>query len=94
VSRGRSAFPIVGQDALDQFRIGFLIDEELADAAGPGADVGEELLKTLDAARGERCDAFLGPVDDVDHLAVVDVVGIGGDDLERNCSRGWQSGLI
>ena len=51
VGRGGSAFPFVGHDAEDQVRIAFLIDEVWPDAAGPGADVFEELLKALDAAR-------------------------------------------
>lgn len=66
MGRGGSAFSFVGHDALDQVRIAFLIDEELSDAVGPGADVLEELLKAFGSARGECGDAFLGPIDDVD----------------------------
>ena len=61
VGRGGSAFPFVGHDAFDQVRIAFLIDEELPDAAGPGADVLEELVKALDAARDNAVTPSLVP---------------------------------
>ena len=45
--------------------------------------VAPALLELLDAAVGEGLDPFLGAVVDPDHLAVIDVVGIGADDLDE-----------
>ncbi|CVI63713.1 hypothetical protein AGR7A_pAt20341 [Agrobacterium deltaense NCPPB 1641] len=56
-----------------------LVEKELANAAFPGAHVGKELLQALDATIGEGCDALVRAVLDMDHLAVVDVVGITRD---------------
>ena len=78
-----SALALVGHDAFGMVRLAQLIDEELPQAAAPGPYVCEQLLQVLDAAGGEGCDAVRRPVVDVDHLAVGDVVGVGGDDLDQ-----------
>ena len=52
------------------------IEQELADATIPGADVGEELLKAFDTAIGEGDKGEVGTIVDLDHLTIVDVVRI------------------
>ncbi|NEJ02591.1 hypothetical protein GR216_32045 [Rhizobium leguminosarum] len=60
-----------------------IIDKELPNAAIPRADIGEEFLQALDTAFGERCDAHFATVIGIDHLAIVNVVGIAGDFMEE-----------
>ena len=53
------------------------------DAAIPGSNFGEELLEAFDAAVGEGGKALIGPIEDLDHLAIVDLVRISADNLDE-----------
>lgn len=60
-----------------------LVAQEVADSAFPGSDVGKEFLQAFDTAVREGLDPALGAVVDSDHLAEIDVAGIGADDLDE-----------
>ncbi|MGI9506187.1 MAG: hypothetical protein ACR2RE_24360 [Geminicoccaceae bacterium] len=60
-----------------------LVEQELMDAAIPGSNFGEELLEAFDAAVGEGGKALIGPIEDLDHLAIVDLVRISAGNLDE-----------
>ena len=68
---------------MDEVEVTLLVAQELEDPAIPCSDVCEEFLQAFDAAVREGFDPFLGAVIKPDHLAVIDVVGIGGDDFDE-----------
>ncbi|MDQ0138106.1 hypothetical protein J2T08_006051 [Neorhizobium galegae] len=60
-----------------------LVGKELVNASLPGADVGEEFFQSLDAPVGEGRDTLFAAVMGMDHLAIVDIVGVAGDFLDE-----------
>jgi len=72
----------VCHDTFDHRRITVLFDEELAHATLAGANLGEELLQVFDASAGKGRDGLVGPRDNNDHFAEVDVVRVSGDFFE------------
>lgn len=74
---------LVGHDAFDDVRVPLLVDQELMDAAVPGSNVGKKLLEARDATVGEGGETLVGPIQDVDHPAIVDIVWIPADDLNE-----------
>jgi len=57
--------------------------QELTDAAFPCPYVREKFLDAFDATVCEGLDPLLGAVVYPDHLAIIDVVGIGADNLDE-----------
>lgn len=69
--------------ALDHFGIALFIDQELSDSSVPCPDIGQEFLEAFNAPIREACCAVVGPVVDVHHFAVVDVIRVGRDLSEQ-----------
>ena len=91
-----SAALLVGHDALDDFGVTLFAAQELTDAAFPCPYVCQKFLKAFDATVCEGRDPPFGAVVYPDHLAIVDVVRIGADDLDEfeALNQTWFTGDI